>query len=77
MAVAPDSDFFSTTALMPGGQFEKIKLEDFHGKYVLIIFYPGDFNPHAVTEIRAFAFEHEKFTSKNCQVLVMTINIIF
>ncbi len=63
-----DSDFFSTSALMPSGPFEKIKLEDFLGKYVLIVFYPGDFNQLSASEIQAFADKNEKFEAHNCQV---------
>ena len=62
------SDFYATLALMPDGQTQTIKLEDYLGSYVLLVFYPGDFNPVSKTEILEFAEEYEKFKNNGCQV---------
>ena len=62
------SDYFATNALMPDGQLKTIKLEDYLGKYVLIVFYQGDFTPFATSELLAFASESEKFIESDCQV---------
>ena len=53
---------------MPDGQSQTIKLEDYLGSYVLLVFYPGDFNPVSKTEILEFAEEYEKFKNNGCQV---------
>ena len=62
------SDFYATSALMPDGQSQTIKIEDYLGSYVLLIFYPGDFNPVSKTEILDFAEQNEKFKNNGCQV---------
>ena len=62
------SDYFSTVALMPDGQLKIIRLEDYLGQFVVILFYQGDFTPFATSELLAFAGENEKFVENNCQV---------
>lgn len=32
--------YFSTEAVMPGGQFQTVSLDDFKGKYLVLFFYP-------------------------------------
>ena len=48
---APD---FKAQAVMPDGSFQEISLSDYRGKYVLLFFYPLDFNFVCPTEIIAF-----------------------
>jgi alkyl hydroperoxide reductase subunit AhpC len=62
------SDFYSIVALMPDGQLKKVNLDDYIGSYVLLIFYPGDFNPLAKVELTDFSKQHEKFANNGCQV---------
>ena len=62
------SDYYATTALLPNGNVEKIKLEDYIGSYVLLLFYPGDFDILIKTEILAFAENHARFVNHQCQV---------
>ena len=62
------SDYFSTVALMPDGQLKIIRLEDYLGQFVVILFYQGDFTPIATSELLAFAGENEKFVENDCQV---------
>ena len=64
------SDYYATTALLPNGNIEKINLEDYKGSYVLLLFYPGDFDILAKKEILAFAdnFNYERFEKNNCKV---------
>ena len=62
------SDYFATIALMPDGQLKKIQLEDYLGKFVLLVFYHGDFNIFAKSQLLAFADENEKFAESDCQV---------
>jgi len=37
---APD---FEATAYVPGKGFQNVKLSDYHGQWVVLCFYPGDF----------------------------------
>lgn len=54
---------------MPDGELKKINLEDYHGKYVMLIFYQGDFTPLSKSELLAFAEQQDKFVNQDCQVL--------
>ncbi|CAG9138578.1 unnamed protein product [Plutella xylostella] len=62
---APD---FSGTAVV-NGEFNQIKLADFHGKYVVLFFYPLDFTFVCPTELIAFSDKAKEFASIDCQVI--------
>ena len=62
------SAYFAVTALMRDSQLKTVQLEDFQGKFVLLLFYPGDFTALAKTELLAFASDHDKFVKNDCQV---------
>lgn len=64
---APD---FTATAVMPDGSFNKeFKLSDFHGKYVVMFFYPLDFTFVCPSEIIAFDKALGEFTKRDCAVI--------
>lgn len=72
---APD---FTATVVMPDNTFkEDFKLSDLRGKYVILFFYPLDFTFVCPSEIIAFDKEVEKFKSKNCEVLGVSIDSHF
>ncbi|XP_049880851.1 peroxiredoxin-2-like [Pectinophora gossypiella] len=62
---APD---FSATAVV-NGEFNQIKLADFSGKYVVLLFYPLDFTFVCPTELIAFSERASDFANIGCQVL--------
>ena len=64
------SDYYATTALLPDGRLERVKLEDYQGSFVLLLFYPGDFTDLAKGEILAFAESFDRFTANQCQVIL-------
>ncbi|CAB3227555.1 unnamed protein product [Arctia plantaginis] len=51
------------------GEFNKLKLSDFNGKYVVMIFYPLDFTFVCPTELIAFSDRAQEFAGIDCQVL--------
>jgi peroxiredoxin (alkyl hydroperoxide reductase subunit C) len=51
---APD---FSALAVLPDNTFATLKLSDFTGKYVVLLFYPFDFTYVCPTEIISYS-EH-------------------
>lgn len=51
------------------GEFKKISLCDYKGKYVVLFFYPLDFTFVCPTEIIAFSESAEKFRAINCEVI--------
>lgn len=51
------------------GQFKKIKLSDYKGKWVVLFFYPRDFTFICPTEIRGFAQHEAAFSKINAVIL--------
>ncbi|XP_063629773.1 peroxiredoxin-2-like [Cydia splendana] len=62
---APD---FAATAVV-NGEFNNLKLADFSGKYVVLLFYPLDFTFVCPTELIAFSDRSKDFANIDCQVL--------
>ncbi|KAJ2940590.1 hypothetical protein O0L34_g6531 [Tuta absoluta] len=62
---APD---FSATAVV-NGEFNKLELADFEGKYVVLLFYPLDFTFVCPTELIAFSERASDFANIGCQVI--------
>ncbi|CAG9569497.1 unnamed protein product [Danaus chrysippus] len=62
---APD---FNSTAVV-NGEFNNLKLSDFSGKYVVLVFYPLDFTFVCPTELIAYSDRSQEFASIDCQVI--------
>ena len=63
---APD---FTGEAVTADGDFAKISLSDYKGKYLVFFFYPADFTFVCPTEIIAFSDRAEEFRAINCEVV--------
>ena len=51
------------------GQFNKVKLSDYKGKWIVLFFYPRDFTFICPTEIRGFAHKEDAFTKANAVII--------
>lgn len=51
------------------GKFKEIKLSDYHGKYLVLFFYPLDFTFVCPTEIIAFSDSIDKFKAISAEVV--------
>ncbi len=51
------------------GQYHKVSLSDYKGKWLVLFFYPRDFTFICPTEIEEFGKNYEKFQAINCEVL--------
>jgi len=51
------------------GEFKKISLSDYKGKWLVLFFYPRDFTFVCPTEIRGFAEHEQKFKDLGAEVL--------
>ncbi|RGP77112.1 peroxiredoxin alkyl hydroperoxide reductase subunit c [Fusarium longipes] len=60
---------FSATTLFPGGEFRDIKLSDFQGQWVVLLFYPMDFTFVCPTEIIQYNNALDRFKEINTTVL--------
>ncbi|ORX84310.1 thioredoxin-like protein [Basidiobolus meristosporus CBS 931.73] len=71
--VAPQ---FQATAVVDGC-FQEVKLSDFAGQYVVLLFYPLDFTFVCPTELVAFSERISEFTSMGAQVLGISVDSQF
>jgi peroxiredoxin (alkyl hydroperoxide reductase subunit C) len=72
---APD---FTAVAVMGDNTFnENFSLSDYRGKYVVLFFYPLDFTFVCPSEIIAFDKAMDRFQTKNCQVIGVSIDSQF
>uniref|UniRef100_UPI00300351D1 2-Cys peroxiredoxin n=1 Tax=Anunuuluaehu liula TaxID=3049639 RepID=UPI00300351D1 len=67
---APD---FSAIAVYDQ-EFKKIRLSDYLGKYVILLFYPLDFTFVCPTEITAFSDAYSILTSLNTEILGISVD---
>ena len=70
---APD---FTATAVIDQ-EFQEISLSQYKGKYVVLFFYPLDFTFVCPTEITAFSDKYSEFSSKNTEVLGVSVDSQF
>lgn len=55
-------------------EFKNIRLSDYIGKYVILLFYPLDFTFVCPTEITAFSDEYATIQSLNAEVLAISVD---
>jgi len=65
---------FSTDAVIDGGDFKKVSLADYKGKYVVLFFYPLDFTFVCPTELTQFRDLNKEFTAAGAQVLGCSVD---
>ncbi|MCT0219859.1 peroxiredoxin [Synechococcus sp. CS-1329] len=70
---APD---FTATAVVDQ-EFQTVSLSQYRGKYVVLFFYPLDFTFVCPTEITAFSDRFGDFTSRNTEVLGVSVDSQF
>ncbi len=63
---APD---FSNVTTYHQGNFTKVSLSDYKGKWLVFFFYPRDFTFICPTELKGFSQHGEEFKKLNCEVL--------
>lgn len=57
--------------------FKKIKLSDYKGKWVALIFYPADFTFVCPTELEEAAMHHEEFKKLGAEVMSVSTDTAF
>jgi peroxiredoxin 2/4 len=60
---------FSNITAYKKGEFIKVSLSDYKGKWLVLFFYPRDFTYVCPTEIRGFAKHQEDFKKLNAEIL--------
>ena len=67
---------FSADAVV-NGDFKKVTLSDYQGKYVVLFFYPLDFTFVCPTELHAFQEKIEAFKKHNTEVIGVSVDSKF
>ena len=60
---------FENVTAYHNGEFTKVSLADYKGKWLVFFFYPRDFTFICPTEIRGFAKKADEFSALNCEIL--------
>lgn len=60
---------FTTDSVVDGGDFKKVSLADYKGKWVVLFFYPLDFTFVCPTEITQFRDHLKEFKAAGAEVL--------
>ncbi len=68
--LAPD---FEATALI-GDKIKSVRLKDYHGKWVMLFFYPGDFTFVCPTELVSVAERYDEFRDRGVEVFSISVD---
>jgi peroxiredoxin (alkyl hydroperoxide reductase subunit C) len=71
---APD---FVADAYVNGEIKKAVKLSDFRGKYVVLVFYPLDFTFVCPTELRALANDYASFQKEGAEVVGVSVDSVY
>lgn len=66
---APDFRLEGVVGIEKGKEFKTLSLKDFHGKWLVLFFYPADFTFVCPTEIKGFSDSIDKFRKLNAEVV--------
>ncbi|KAM3132800.1 hypothetical protein pb186bvf_015105 [Paramecium bursaria] len=61
--------YFNGIAVTPDRKFNRLSLNDYQGKYLVLLFYPFDFTYVCPTELVAFSDAIDKFKALNADVI--------
>ena len=67
---------FSAEALVDG-EFTKVTLDTYKGKWKILFFYPLDFTFVCPTEIIAFSDKADEFKKRNAQIIAASVDSVF
>lgn len=67
--VGQSAPVFENLQSYHNGEFHRISLGDYKGKWLVLFFYPRDFTFICPTEIEEFGKMYEDFKAANCEVL--------
>lgn len=61
--------YFEDMDAYHNGEYKKVSLHDYEGKWLVLFFYPRDFTFVCPTEIAAFGEHYEAFKKLGCEIL--------
>jgi peroxiredoxin (alkyl hydroperoxide reductase subunit C) len=75
LKVGDDAPDFDLPAVV-GNIRQRVKLSDYRGKNVVLVFYPADWTPVCTAELPAFDAELEKFAGYHAAVIGISVDSI-
>jgi len=67
--VSESAPVFEGVMAYQNGEFKKLNLADYKGKWVVLFFYPRDFTFICPTEIKEFARFQDQFSECQCEIV--------
>ena len=58
-------------------QIKRVRLSDYHGKWVVLFFYPADFTFICPTELGDMADQYDQFKQMNAEVISVSTDTVF
>ncbi len=77
LLVGQPAPSFSASAVVQGQIVDDFSLQNFSGKYVVLLFYPLDFTFVCPTELHAFQAKTDEFAARNAQVVACSVDSAF
>ena len=85
LLVGQKAPYFKGVAVIGGdantlttdNSFKEISLDDYKGKWLVLLFYPLDFTFVCPTEIEEFGHHYEEFKALNCEVIACSTDSKF
>jgi peroxiredoxin (alkyl hydroperoxide reductase subunit C) len=71
---APD---FTLEGVLPDGNFKQISLTDYHGKWLVLFFYPLDFTFVCPTEITGFSKRLAEFKELGADIIGASVDSVY
>lgn len=59
------------------GEIRTIRLEDYRGRWIVLVFYPLDFTFVCPTELRAFAEAQDAFRASNAEIVAVSVDSVY
>jgi peroxiredoxin Q/BCP len=76
-AVAPPAEGTKAPAFtLPGQDGTKVSLDQFHGKWVVLYFYPKDFTSGCTLEAHNFQRDSEKYQQKDAVIVGVSVDTV-
>lgn len=72
--LAPD---FSSTAVSTATGVRTMSLQEFRGRYLLLLFYPANFTYVCPTELQAFSDRVQEFRNVGCEVVACSTDSVY
>jgi alkyl hydroperoxide reductase subunit AhpC len=76
MVVGNMAPTFTANALV-NGQMQKVSLDNYKEKWVILFFYPGDFSFVCPTEIASLAKRYNEFKGLNAEILAISSDSVY